>query len=291
MWKFVKHHEFYLGILILLSCVTWITFLFKGQNWYKFLPLGISWIGFICLFDFLERKYFAHSIVPDTTQRKRKMLVIGFVSLLFCTILEGIGVFIFKLWYYPFFSLRIYLILAPFAFVAYTLLLYLLYEFARDFITRFKKISSTKKPNRMFYGAIINIEIILGVIGYFFIIFNLTQKENVSAGGFYILASVFVCTFFIFEFICFKQNKTTLTYDILSGNLWLILFIITANIIALIIIEFANIPFQAWAFAGWPLNDIRLFSLPVIAILLWPLQFPVFLSMLRAVFPSKEVVW
>lgn len=291
MWKFVRHHEFYLGSLIFLFSVIWMTFFIGSYNWFIVLPLGISWIGLICIFDFFERKYFRHTIIPDTHIRKRKLFIITIVSLLFCVLLDGFGVFINQLWYYPFWSLKVYLFLAPFAYVAYSILLYILYEFARDFIVRFEKINFTTKPRKILYETIINMELILGVVGYFLIILNLNQKENISLNGFYMLASVFICTFFIFEFIGFKQNKQTLTYDITRGNWWPILFITLANITAIILIEFVNAPFQVWHFANWPYDDIRFFNVPIMAILIWPLQFPVFLSMLRALFPSKEVVW
>lgn len=291
MWKFVKHHEFYLGILILFFSVGWmIAFLGNYNYWFMVLPLGISWIGLIFLFDFFERKYFAHTLVPDTNKRKRKLFIIGVVSLLFCVLLDGFGVLIARLWHYPFWSLRIYLMLAPFAYVAYSILLYLLYEFARDFIMRFEKINFTRKPKKILYEIIMNIELVFGVVGYFANIFLVTQK-NLPMSGFYILFIFFASTFCLFEYIGYKQNKQTLTHDILSGNLWPILFIIIANIIAIILIEFVNAPFQVWHFVNWPFDNIRLLSVPVVAFLLWPLQFPVFLSMLRAMFPSREVIW
>lgn len=291
MWKFIRHHEFYLGIFILLFCFVWMIFFIGSYNWFIVLPLAISWVGLILILDFFERKYFQHTIIPDTHTRKRKLFIIAVVSLLFCVLLELFGVFINQLWYYPFWSLKLYLFLAPFGFVAYSLLLYILYEFARDAVMRFEKINFTVKPKKIFYETIINVELILGVVGYFLIIFNLSQKEAVPLDGFYMLASVLICTFFVFEFIGFKQNKQTLTYDIIGGNWWPILFIILANITAIILIEFANAPFQVWHFANWPYDNIRLLNVPIAALLIWPLQFPVFLSMLRTLFPSREVVW
>jgi hypothetical protein len=305
MWKFVARHELYLGIFILLFSAIWMTVFLGHYNWYIITPVGISWTGLICLFDFFDKKYFSHTIVPDTGPRERNMFLISIVSILFCVLLETFGVFIGRLWYYPFWSIEIYLILAPFAFIAYTLLLFVLYEFVRDVITRYKKISFGFRPERKFYGSVMDVELILGIIGYYFSIkralqflsspklssFVINQKGEVPFSAFLISAVVLVSTFFIFEFICYKQNKQTLTHDILSGNLWPIIFIMAANVIAIIVIEFANGPFQMWSFSNWPFDDIRILHVPVVALLWWPLQFPAFLSMLRAVFPSKKVVW
>lgn len=305
MWKFIRHHEFYLGIFILFFSTVWMVVFIESYNWFLVLPLGISWAGLIFLFDFFERKYFLHSVIPDTAGRKRKLFTITVVALLFCVLMEGFGVFVARLWYYPFWSLGVYLMLAPFAFAAYTLLLYILYEFARDFVLRFKKINFNYPVNKKLYKIIMWGELVTGIIGYLLAIryaleflanplispFITNQKGVVPFSGFYIGTIVFISTFFIFEFIGSRQNKRTLTHDILSGNFWPVLFIIIANAIAVITIEFLNGPFQVWIFANWPYDDIRVFNVPIVALLVWPLQFPVFLSMLRALFPSKEVIW
>lgn len=305
MWKFIRHHEFSLGIFILFFSVIWMTVFLGSYNWFIVLPLGISWAGLIFLFDFFERKYFKHSIIPDSAGRQRKLFIIGVVALLFCTLLEGFWVFVGRLWYYPFWPLRIYLVLAPFAFAAYTLLLYMLYEFSRDLIMRYKKITLSCPVNKKLYETIMYGELVAGIIGYFLSIkyalkflanpllspFAINQKGVVPFSAFYAGLIVFISTFFIFEYICSRQNKRTLTHDILSGNFWPILFIIIANTIAVISIEFLNGPFQVWIFTNWPYDNIRLFNMPIAALLVWPLQFPVFLSMLRALFPSKEVIW
>jgi hypothetical protein len=253
------------------------------------LPLGISWVGFVFLFDYLERRYFSHTIIPDNQAHKHKFLMLIATSLLFGVILDGIGSFILKLWYYPVFSVIVYIIIAPFAFVAYMLLLFLLYEFIRDSILKFIKLNLGKLRGDI-YRMVMKVEILLGVIGYIFITY-LLSTERAPSNGFYILLLIFVCTFLIFEFIGFKQNKRTLTYDLLSGNLLPIIFILIANILAITFIEIANAPFQVWHFANWPFDDVRLFNLPISALLLWPLQFPMFLSMLRSIFPSREIVW
>ncbi|OGI68002.1 hypothetical protein A3A05_00515 [Candidatus Nomurabacteria bacterium RIFCSPLOWO2_01_FULL_41_12] len=305
MWKFITHHEFSLGIFILFFSALWMTIFLGSYNWFVVLPLGISWAGLICLFDFFERKYFSHSVIPDTIWRGRKLFIISVVSLLFCVLLDGFGVFVARLWYYPFWSLKIYLAIAPFAFGAYTLLLFILYEFAKDLVTNHRKINLGHYVKKQFYEMIMNSELVLGIIGYLLSInyalrflanpslssFIINQKGEVPFSGFYIIILVFIATFFIFEYICFKQNKQTLTHDILSGNFWPIIFITIANIIAIVSIEFLNGPFQVWVFANWPYDNIRILNVPVVAMFLWPLQFPVFLSMLRALFPSKEVVW
>ena len=291
MWKFVKHHEFYLGSLIFLFSILWMVSFLGSYNGFVVLPLGISWIGMICLFDFFERKYFRHTIIPDTHMRKRKLFLIIAISLLFCVLLDGFGVFITQLWHYPFWSLKVYLSIAPFAYVAYSILLYILYEFVRDLVMRHKKVTTGSNVSRKIYVLLMKSELVLGIAGYILNILLITRMYSSLSFRFYILITFFVSTFCIFEYIGFRQNKQTLTHDILSGNWWPIIFIFIANAVAVIVIEFANTPFQVWTFANWPFDHIRFLNLPIVALLLWPIQFPVFLSMLRAVFPSREVVW
>ena len=304
MWKFVRGHEFYLGTLITIFCVVWMVAFFDNYNWFVVLPLGVSWLGLICLFDFFDRKYFAHTIIPDTVSRKKKMYRILLVGLVFCTVLEIFFVFIGRLWYYPFWSLKVYLLAAPFAYGAYTLLLFILYEFVKDAVLRYKKIQNLR-VSKNFYKRIMVAELWLGIAGFtlstYYALrflfdsrlssFLINQKSEVPASAFFFGVMVFVSTFFIFEYWGSRQNKQTLTHDILAGNLWPIVFILIANLIAVIIIEFLNGPFQVWIFANWPYDNLRMLNIPLTAILVWPLQFPVFLSMIRVLFPAKEAVW
>lgn len=305
MWKYISHHEFTLGILILIFCTIWLVVFLGDYDALSTMPIGFSWLGLIFIFDFFDRKYFYRSVIPDGKNRKRKFWIITVVSILFCVLLEITGVFVGRLWYYPFMSMKSYLLFAPFAFGVYTLLLFILYEFLRDFIASFKKIDSIGRISKSLYSNIMHIELILGIFGYFKAVdyilnflnnpglspFIISQRGEVPFPALFISGIVGVSTFFIFEFICFKQNKQTLTHDILGGNFWPIVIILLANTIAIITIEFANGPLQIWVFSNWPLDHIRILNIPVMAIFAWPFQFPVFLSMLRALFPSKEVVW
>lgn len=98
--------------------------------------------------------------------------------------------------------------------------------------------------------------------------------------------------FFIFEFISYKEGKKTLTQDLMQGNIYPIIGIILAGWIAIIGIEFVNAPFQIWIFANWPLNEVRIFNIPVVALLVWPFQFPAFLAMLRSAMGKREAsIW
>jgi|SRR3989338_1774117 len=303
MLKIFLREELLLGSLLVFASIVWLAIFLGNYNFLTVFPIGFSWVGLALIVDYLERKRTSHGIIPSRSSWSTGVFRVASVAIIWSVILDGFGVFITRLWYYPYFPIKIYLIYAPLAYFAYTLLLFGLYEFVRD--SQKTPLKTLKKIRETIYQKVMKWEVIIGIVGTFFSVAysyyflaknnfdlnNITEPTRVTGQGWIIFLISLVSIFLVFEYICYRQNKKTLTFDIMRGDFYPLLSIIVASLIAIITIEIINIPFQVWTFDNWPLSNLRILNLPIVPLLIWPIQFFVFLSMLRSVFPSKEVIW
>ncbi len=98
--------------------------------------------------------------------------------------------------------------------------------------------------------------------------------------------------FFLFEFLCYKQKKETLTRDIIRHNFIPLIAIILSSLSVIILIEWFNTPFQVWVFDNWGNNQFNFLSIPIVAYLIWPIQYLVLLPLIRFLDNSnRENIW
>ncbi len=301
--RFTKIHELLVGVVIFLSSIIMLWFLFGRYDW-KTIPIGISsWVAIILIVDFFDRKVLKKSFLP-TEHTKKRFIKISLISISFCLILDLFGVFFARLWYYPHLPLYVYLLFAPIAFIVYIFLLFILYESIEKLLKNSLKLSFDVKNSKT-YRIFMNIEFVLGIAGYLATfkylsvlipqfnipIIDIQRSTSIQIVWWYPFAFL-LSTFFIFEFISYRENKKTLTWDLMQRNIYPIIGILFASLIAIIFIEFINSPFQIWIFANWPLNEYRIFNIPMLALAVWPLQFLAFLSMLRFALAKREAsIW
>lgn len=294
-----KDHELIIGVsLFIFSLLISLTFV-NSFGFLAAVALWWNWVAIIIILDFLSRKFIKKSYIK--TKNKTRLFKIIVVAIIFGLILDLFGALFTKLWVYPYFPLSIYLFLAPFGYVAYSIILLGLYELIKKSTGGKKKYDNI--PN--FYFSFIYCELILGIgLGILAVIetskiltiqkinfLDITKMETTIVPWWYVFA-ILTSIFFIFEFICFKEKKNTFTKDVLNLNLHPLIAIIIANIIAIAFIEFINAPIGIWKFGNWIHNDIQILTVPIAALIAWPLQFFAFLSMLRAVLSNKELeIW
>jgi len=270
------------------------------------LPFVLSWVGIIYVIDWADHYYLGKSFSEDLAPHVRhRLLRIAAVAIPFGFIIEGYGVYFLRLWYYPYWSFTIYSIAAPFAFIGYTYILFGLYDFVKNLIHQPHKVGRWHNWQEWLYGKLMWLEVAVG--GYLFIVataYEIGQAKSLPIGFFdisknsgipvvwWLPFAISFAIIFIFDFVCFRQHKETLTKDVIRGYFSPILVILIANIIAVIAIEFFNGPFRIWRFANWPFENIQILNVPLIAIIVWPLQFFGLLTMLRAAFTQKQIkIW
>jgi len=200
-----------------------------------------------------------------------------------------------RLWYYPHFNPYIYfLILAPIGYIIFGIILYVFYRL-------FKKNYDNKvKPGRMnnirkiIYKLIIHTELLTGIIFLlssisYYIHFVAITKVNIMTINQLNIFDVNIVypiiswlgIFFILEFACYYLKRETLTRDLIRGNFIPLISIILASLICIIFVEIFNYPFQIWSFSNWPNQHIQYFGIPIIAYILWPLQYLILLPLIR----------
>jgi hypothetical protein len=305
--RFVYLHEAMVGVLMfLLSLVLLFVFKYNGGfSFWKSLVIGVNWVAVALILDFVHHKLYKKSYFPITRTRFKEFLRITVISVIFCVVLDLFGAFFTRLWYYPFFNFVQYALLAPIGFGIYTFSLFALYEIIKKKIDHNAPKGRLSNNQERLYKILMKAYFFISIIGFFLLgiwvtkamngvsisMFEINSSYNITQ-PWWIMIVVLFLLFLVFEAYCFALGKETLTRDIIRGNVIPIISIILANILGIVIFELINAPFQIWIFDNWFLNDMKLFTLPLFAILSWPFQFLAFLAMYRAVLPTnQENIW
>lgn len=304
--NFIYKHELLIGISGLIISF-WLLLIFSPNfNTIKTFPLGLGWLSVFFVGDYLNRVTGEGSIFPHRKDQKNKIKNLIMAAFLMNVINDLTGTYLIRLWYYPYFNPVIYLLfLVPIGYVIYGIILYVFYRLFK------KNFDDNVSPGRMskikaiVYKIIINAELIIGIVlttlglnyllktYYLFNVkwFEINRYLNMSINIWYPILMWFGL-FFIMEFICYFLGRETLTRDLIRGNFVPFISIILASLMCVLFVEVFNYPFQIWAFANWPMDQVKLLNIPLIAYLVWPMQYLILLPLIR-IFDGKNIenVW
>lgn len=293
-----KYRVISFGFLSLLGIS--LMFLISGYSKLAALiPLAVAWVSLILTIQSFDRYYYGKNIWARTRKEKIDVVIATFAL---CIILDLFGMLFTRLWYYPPGTFTMYLAIAPIFYFLYGKLLYLLYESIEEFFKPYFVDTGYSK----YYSAVMDLQLGLGVLlsiisiyitaGYYRQI-NDTILKIGEPGGFQVewwfIAIVLLAAYFLIEYLCYHSDKPTLTMNLLSGNFYPIISIVIASILAILLTEIVNAPFQIWSFSeqAWPYSHISLFKIPVIAYVLWPLQFLPLIGLFRYLYSDEREVW
>lgn len=265
----------------------------------------INWVSVVFIFESLDGIFLNRTFILESNSRKKhSILKIALIGLLFGLLLETFGMIFTRLWYYPHGNIGLYFLLTPIAHPLYFFFLYQVYDFFhRKFFNSTTPL--TVHPQSRFYKNLIRTLAVLGFLGIFIALIKcliIIQSVNVPLFAININYRVLIdwwlpflasfSLFFLSEYACFTENKPTLIFDLLNGRGSVLFAIILASLVGILFIEFANAPLGLWVFDNWAFNDIRIANIPLLAYLVWPTQFLIFLSFLRLVFrPRTLKIW
>jgi len=303
----IYSHEIIIGLLLFIISILMVLSFVKNFTILSIIFMVAVWLAIGLITDGLMHKIHKVAYFPINKHRIFFLGKIFIISFFFCSIIDFIGVFYLRLWYYPYLNIFSYLLIAPIAFAVYTFILFSFYENLKKKFDFMAKRGPLTKKQIYIYPFIINIQFFFGLVLLILSflpaqqLFEANGLSNhlmqisttlVTKGNWWISITVPLGVYSIFEYLTFKQGKETLTKDFLRRDYVPILAISIANIFAIILIEFTNGPFQLWIFDNWFMNEVRILNVPIMALLVWPLQFPVFLSMFRYFFAQKEIdIW
>jgi hypothetical protein len=305
--NFVFKHELFFGLCSFGGPFLYLVTLRPLIDYFGVLLICISWFGAFLLGDWLSRQMGEGSIFPHGPNQKNKLGRLVAASLIMNLILDITHVWFLKLWYYPWLDniLLYLLVFAPLGYILFGYIIYVFYRFFKhhwDFLVKPGRMSEIK--NRI-YQILIKLELIVGILGLATSICYLVKfvTENnliwpavnvsvVAPSPIWVGFLFWISAFFIVEYLCFRLKRETLTRDLLRGNFVPIYSILAASIICIVLVEIYNTPFQAWTFINWPLDTVRFFKIPLVAYLLWPMQFFLILPLIR-LFDGRNIenVW
>jgi hypothetical protein len=305
--NFIFKHELFFGLSSFAGPFLYLIIRNSPIDYFGVFLICISWFGAFLLGDWLSGQMGEGSIFPHGPNQKNKLGRLVAASLVMNLISDVTLVWFLKLWYYPWLdSILLYLLVfAPLGYILFGYVIYVFYRFFKhrwDFLVKPGRMSEVKTK---IYQILMHTELIFGISGLITSIYYLRKfvvennlawpAVNVSViaqspiwTGFLFWLSVF----FIVEYLCFRLKRETLTRDVLRGNFVPIYSIAASSVICIALVEIYNTPFQAWAFVNWPLDTLRFFKIPLVAYLLWPMQFLLILPLIR-LFDGKNIenVW
>lgn len=291
-----------LGIGVLIFSGIGLLLFHKSNGLLASLSLGVTWIGLLFVIDYLMAKRFHVHYLPTKKEDIPTFLLFSLFSVVFCFILEIGCLYTTRLWHYPSIPFYIYVWGAPFFYVFYTLVLFELYEFIKHYLQHHRKSIKVSKDT---YRLIMKMELVLGILATFlwarFSWMNVSKfkvpfwdvslDSAISVPWWFAFALLF-SMFFCFEYIAYIRGRDTFTRDVLKGDIRPVVAIIGANVIAILLMEMVNAPFQIWVYGNWFMQDVKFYSLPVWVLLLWPGQFFAFLALFSAFIGKKRAeIW
>jgi hypothetical protein len=304
---FIYAHELPLGIIGFISTFLFYI-LFPGPvTLFRSGPLCVSWLCAFLIGDWISRHLKEGSIFPHRANQINKLRRVVLAALIMNFISDATGAWFLKLWYYPpIASPFIYLFfLAPVGYILFGLILYVFYRLLKRHWDRtVKRGRMTKLEKRMFMW-IINAELIVGVVGviisgfYYYhfvklysIVWYAINLKVVASVNIFVPLLLWISLFFLMEYACFILKRETLTRDLVRGNMLPFFSICIASVVCIILVEFFNAPLQVWTFTNWPYDSMRLLGVPLVAFILWPMQYLLLLPLVRLIDgKNEENVW
>lgn len=224
----------------------------------------------------------------------RKYFLIGQIAGL---IFDGLVCYLGGVWFYPFYSTKIYFVitLLMFGFAAYFLSIISSY-LAVKYILDKKSHGTTRIPKYFKWEpSLYKVLGVLGVSGIILVIGQIMQntafltrfsfsvnilKEPYLEFEYLIIA--FFSIWFTCEYVSYKRKRSSLLKDIFHGYYNSFIAIYVAATILAVYMEVQNLPIQLWIYVNWPWQEIKFLGLPVMIYFTWPLHYIGFLSIYRA---------
>ncbi len=306
--NFIYKYEGLIGVMGFIISFLAIYLLFKKINIFLLIPIGVvSWLSAFFIGDDVARTFKLGSIFPHRKNQTNKIRNLFIASFLMNSFSDITGSFFGRLWYYPLFNFNFayYVLLAPLAYILFGMVLYVFYRFFKKELDYNVKHGRMSNLQASIYKIIINLELFfgsLGIITTLYYYFNFYQKFDVrwyqiylniqNSMNIWVFIILWLSVFFVMEYICFRLNRETLTRDIIRGDFIPLASMILASILCIFFVEFVNAPFQVWVFSHWPMDNLRFLNIPLVAYIVWPMQYLILIPLIR-IFDGKNIenVW
>ncbi|MBI4099783.1 hypothetical protein HY440_02130 [Candidatus Microgenomates bacterium] len=209
---------------------------------------------------------------------------------------DGAASYFGALWFYPFYSTLFYLIaiVALGGFIGYWLTIVISYDAAKEVLDEVVGEKDVTRDFR-FEKTVYKIFLVLGIAGTAISLhkiglntnflqnftFNVTTFKPPYLEFSYVLLLTF-SLLFVFEFVEYYRHRTSLIKDVIHGYWNPLVAIVLISVVLGIYMEGQNLPIRLWVYVNWPWQEVKIFGLPILVLVVWPLQYVLFLSFYRA---------
>lgn len=308
IWSLIHQHELLIGLTGFI-----LSFLYYWYNPNKPITLShaipglINWFCVFLIGDWTNRILGEGYVLPRYWRQYFNFKEIVLASFIMNLISDITGSWLLKLWYYPLFDnpLLYLLILAPLGYVLFGFILYVFYRAIKHHFDFAMKKGRLKKSQHLLFKFLIHLQLIAGIIGFALstqYYYNFVQNNQIIWSAFHqpinapvqiqFFIMLWFSLFWIFEYLCYRNKKETLTRDLIRGNWLPIWAILVSSAVCISLVEFVNAPFQIWIFTNWPFQAANFLHIPLVAYLVWPTQYLLLLSLIRLFDKNNsENVW
>lgn len=299
------NRNFYKGIIFLL--LSYLQFLLPTElvTFRNLTILNLAFmLGVIYICEGVILKLKNKSLLHEIRKNTKNLIAFVAISTVGGILLDGIAKWLGKLWIYPYYDVHSYLLLFIPGFAIYWLMIVESYLATKAVIDYYHKgkliIGHSFSFEKSFYKYLGVVGLVITIISLVFIISDyykyggyifdsrdiLSVTDNFQINFLYIIF-LFIGLWFSLEFIEYLRKKTSLLKDIIHHYFSPLSSILIGSFLLAIIMETENVPLGYWIYTNWPLEQIRLFGLPLMIYVAWPLHYILFLSLFRA-FTQKE---
>jgi hypothetical protein len=261
--------------------------------------LMIFWSFFcttaIILCDEAANRLEQRSLISEVTLSRGRFFEFVAAATISGLLLDGVAQWVGKLWIYPYWTKGLYVSTFVLGFCAYWLLLTETFLLGRALLRVLARSLRRQAPPPWIARALRGSALCGGVLTISGL--ALAARGYDSAGGYYFEISlpskphvpfacfplIFVGAWLILEFLQHRRGRDSLLSSILRGE-WITLasVLLPAWIFGLFM-ETVNTAGHFWRYTNWPLQPYTVLGVPVVVLLLWPLQYVVFLSVYQVV--------
>jgi hypothetical protein len=257
---------------------------------------GLLYLATICLAEYVTRKFGGFSQLRKILKNKNTFLTYLLVGFLGGVFLDGIAHWLSRLWVYPFWDSTFYLAVFVIGFSAYYLSVISSYLIVKTIIDKTRKgkkyITRPKKSLKSVFFILLILSVILISIGISGMLIGFTNGTyplfgdnapvETSVNVFFIIPLFFGIWFFI-ESLGYQMGKNTFIKELIHGYYDSFLAVFFSSMFYLIVMESQNGPIELWKYLNWPLQDVKLFYTPIVAIIAWPFHYLLIISLYKVI--------
>ncbi len=251
--------------------------------------ISLSYLAFMFglgfLFDFLDHFLNKKSFLTSGNLQEKTISFLGF-SLVFGILLEGMGKFFGKFWYYPYHNAFTYFLFIYPEYVSYCFLMMESFWLTSNLIRNNKqkagpKLVEAAKIFRYCWIACIIVLIPIVFMSTYPTTLTALIGRHFTSGTPVYLFVVFALFFWFFieSLYIEKEGKTTLFF--------LFQAVIAASATAFIF-EFYNSFLSAWVYDNVPFSGISLFKVPALVFVFWPVQYFILIPLYNLFFRAED---